>query len=291
MNLKGKLIFLSSVLLILGACALVGGAAFVYFGVYNIAANRPHWEVTQSLLTYTKRFSVERRADDFAVPDLNQEELIKRGYHLYQTKCLACHGAPGEAPQRLGLGLNPNPPRLEGVIEDWTAAEIAWIIANGLKMAGMPAFSLGETADDIWALTAFVVRMNTLTPQEYKWMGEDSSSGKQKFSWLPPKDQGWEKMSQLGDIERGRTLLNQLGCISCHDIPGVSNLPSFVGPPLYRWKERHFIAGHLINNPRQFVQWVSDPQRIEPHTAMPDLKFSEQDAWDMAKYLFSLKGD
>jgi cytochrome c len=37
------------------------------------------------------------------------------------------------------------------------------------------------------------------------------------------------------------------------------------------------------------VQWLRDPQAIDPHTAMPDLGVNARDARDMAAYLTALR--
>ena len=94
-----------------------------------------------------------------------------------------------------------------------------------------------------------------------------------------------------GDPERGVQAFRAYGCTSCHTIPGVRGANSLVGPPLTRWAERGFIAGNLPNTPYNLVQWIRYPQRIEPGTVMPDLDVSEQDARDMAAYLFTLGGN
>jgi cytochrome c len=91
-----------------------------------------------------------------------------------------------------------------------------------------------------------------------------------------------------GDAARGRLLLRQYGCGSCHRIPGVAAATGNVGPPLERWARRIYIAGVLPNTPDNLVRWIVDPQAVEPGTAMPDLQVSDAQARDMAAYLHGL---
>ena len=91
-----------------------------------------------------------------------------------------------------------------------------------------------------------------------------------------------------GDPGIGRRLISDYGCVSCHVVPGVASTPSYVGPPLDHWGQRSYIAGALSNNQENLVRWITDPQRIEPGTAMPDLGVTEQDATNIAAYLLSL---
>lgn len=92
-----------------------------------------------------------------------------------------------------------------------------------------------------------------------------------------------------GNAERGADVIEQYGCGSCHTIPGVRNAKGLVGPPLLWWSRRTFIAGELPNTPENLVRWVRSPQSVEPQTAMPTLGLSDQQARDVAAYLYTLR--
>jgi cytochrome c2 len=92
----------------------------------------------------------------------------------------------------------------------------------------------------------------------------------------------------LGDAQAGAEALEAYGCGSCHTIPGIDNAEALVGPPLDQWSERHTIAGELANTPANLVNWIMNPQEIEPGTIMPDMGVSEEDARHMAAYLYTL---
>lgn len=94
-----------------------------------------------------------------------------------------------------------------------------------------------------------------------------------------------------GDPSRGAVALRAYGCGACHTIPGVPMANALVGPPLNSWGERQYIAGRLLNEPAHLVEWIRFPQAIEPGTAMPNMGVSEQDARDMAAYLYTLGRD
>ena len=93
-----------------------------------------------------------------------------------------------------------------------------------------------------------------------------------------------------GNPQLGRELLVDHGCVACHNVPGIRGQePAWVGPPLDHWGRRTYIAGALNNNERNLVRWITDPQAIEPGTAMPDVGVSEQEAKNIAAYLLSLE--
>ena len=283
---KFRFMILITLLLFAGA----GGVLFILSGVYDIAAVTPHALVTRKVLKFTQVNSIKRHARNLKPPDLNKAHLIKRGFKLFRKNCVTCHGSPGESRSRIGIGLNPNPPPLYTATKHWKPKEIAWTITNGLKMAGMPAFILGESPDDIWAITAFVVRMNKLSPEDYRKMmsWEKGETPESEISWLHSTDEGWNRLKQKGDIHLGKKQIIKNACTTCHEIPGTGYRKAQVGPSLIAWKKRHFISGQILNNPVNLVDWIQKPQKYEPKTAMPDLNITNQEAWNMAAYLFSL---
>lgn len=92
-----------------------------------------------------------------------------------------------------------------------------------------------------------------------------------------------------GDAHRGAALINQYRCGACHYIPGIHDARGMVGPPLMFFGQRTFIAGEVPNSPENLVRWIRSPKSIEPGTAMPDLGLSEQEARDVAAYLYTLR--
>jgi cytochrome c len=92
---------------------------------------------------------------------------------------------------------------------------------------------------------------------------------------------------QGGDPQSGRQAILKYGCSACHVIAGVRQATGRVGPKLEEIDEQIYIAGLLPNTPDNLIQWIMNPQDISPRTAMPDLDVSEQDARDIAAYLYS----
>lgn len=92
-----------------------------------------------------------------------------------------------------------------------------------------------------------------------------------------------------GDANRGRAVIEQKNCGACHTIPGIRRARGMVAPPLYWFSRRTFIAGQLPNTPANLVRWVQSPVSVEPRTAMPMVGLSDQDARDVAAYLYTLR--
>lgn len=277
----------AAALLALGAG---GFFAFLYSGFYPIAANRPHTVAVGWILTTLQENAVGFYADeDIPVPDLDDPALQARGTAVYHEHCMVCHGAPGVERAIMGRGLNPDPPRLVTEIREWSDPELYWIVANGLKMAGMPAFQPGLSDRDVWASIAFMRALRHLSPQDYRLAVASVDTVirnllEERRSAPPPPD--FE-----ADPGRGRLLVEAYGCGSCHQIPGIANSKGHVGPPLTDFGRRHYIAGALINNRPNLARFILAPESVEPGTAMPSVHASPEDALHMAAYLLTLGGD
>jgi cytochrome c1 len=92
-----------------------------------------------------------------------------------------------------------------------------------------------------------------------------------------------------GSPDRGKQLIESYGCGSCHTIPGIHTARGMVGPPLMFFSRRTMIAGELPNSPENLVLWIRNPKMVEPGTAMPTLGLSDDDAHDVAAYLYTLQ--
>lgn len=104
---------------------------------------------------------------------------------------------------------------------------------------------------------------------------------------------GWQaasaQSSDAARLERGRALLAQYQCGTCHRIPGVAAARGEVAQPLAAWRRRSYIAGRLPNRPDTLARWIAAPQSLVPDTLMPSMGVAPADAQAMAAYLFSLE--
>lgn len=92
-----------------------------------------------------------------------------------------------------------------------------------------------------------------------------------------------------GDPQAGRNAIGFYGCGTCHTIPGIRDAVAVVGPPLDHLANRNVIAGRLPNTPENLMHWIQKPREISPHTAMPNMNVSDDDARNIAAYLYTLK--
>jgi len=155
------------------ALTAVGTGAFIWSGAYNIAADDPHWPLTESVIRTVRDSSVEARLSGIAAPNLDDESLIRAGSGNYDAMCAGCHLEPGEDHSELSTGLYPSPPDLvrDGIDDP---AEAFWIIKHGIKMTGMPAWGKSMEDEYIWGMVAFLQRLPEMSADQYHELVEAS---------------------------------------------------------------------------------------------------------------------
>ena len=90
-----------------------------------------------------------------------------------------------------------------------------------------------------------------------------------------------------GDAGRAPTIFRRYGCSGCHTIPSIPGADGQVGAPLTDYSKRTYIAGVLENRSDNLVAWLVSPRRFSPKTAMPETGISDQEAKDLAAYLYA----
>jgi cytochrome c553 len=161
------------VAIIVGATfAALGLVAFLVAvsGIYNVAASRPHFEITRLLLQFGLERSVSTHSwfETSSKPDLDDPDLIRLGAGHFVRGCAFCHGAPGEPRNHAANFMQPEPPALSLAATEWSDKELFWIVRHGLKYTGMPGWPALERADEIWAMVAFLRRLPGMKPDTYR---------------------------------------------------------------------------------------------------------------------------
>ena len=66
--------------------------------------------------------------------------------------------------------MNPAPPYLLDATEKWKPRELDWIVRNGIKMTGMPAWRDTLSDREIDDVVAYLEAMRQMQPQTYlRW--------------------------------------------------------------------------------------------------------------------------
>lgn len=160
----------------IAAAILVGiaGPVIVYgyvkSGAFNVAASHPHSRLVEWITHETMINSVKRRAPDVAMARTVSRAQAISGFCQYEAHCVECHGAPATARKQWVSGLNPQPPYLLDANQNWTPSQLYWIVRNGIKMTGMPAWRESMREGEMRDVVAFIAAMAKMPPQTYaRW--------------------------------------------------------------------------------------------------------------------------
>jgi mono/diheme cytochrome c family protein len=128
--------------------------------------------------------SVARRARQLAIPAaarhrVNPEpasaDATRAGLEHWADHCASCHANDGSGQTAVGQGLYPRAPDMrQPATQGLTDGELFYIIENGVKLTGMPAWGTGTAEGEAasWHLVQFIRHLPALTEDELALMEE-----------------------------------------------------------------------------------------------------------------------
>ena len=132
-------------------------------------STRAEPSVAERLLArYARRAAVPSAARNAKNPIPFTAQVWADSRAHFADHCASCHGNDGAGKTELGQGLYPRAPdmRLDET-QHLTDGELYWIIENGVRLTGMPAWGTGKSDDeDTWKLVHFIRHLKDLTPEQ-----------------------------------------------------------------------------------------------------------------------------
>jgi mono/diheme cytochrome c family protein len=139
---------------VLAVAVVVVGALALHF---DLSALPEPGATETALATRAKSFLIER-ASQQSVPaePASSPGSVAQGQALFGVECSLCHGASGRKPTDNGRWMYPRAADLGSPpVQDYSDAALFWIIKNGVRLSGMPAFGRVETDAHIWDLVHY----------------------------------------------------------------------------------------------------------------------------------------
>ena len=148
---------------------LLGGLGAALLGFLPTRANRTPPAMEAHLAMSALDNSVERHAPRINNPVPPTDENLIEGLKIYTMNCAQCHGGIDRQPSTLAKSFYPPPPNLILDPPDDPEWHVYYVIRNGVRYTGMPAWDKTLSDPDLWKLTAFLARVNKLPPavQDY----------------------------------------------------------------------------------------------------------------------------
>lgn len=159
---------------LVGLGIIVGTLTFIWIGSRGISAKGEPGRLETVVARTMRGLAIPRGDRDLKNPVTLTDDVLASGMSHWADHCAACHGNDGSGQTEIGLGLYPKPPdmRLEPT-QSLTDGELFYIIENGIRLTGMPAWGTGspEGAEGTWHLVHFIRRLPSLTAEELEQMG------------------------------------------------------------------------------------------------------------------------
>jgi len=143
---------------------LVGAVAASQFDLSALPEPRA---AESYLATKAKRFLIQRASRGAIPPSpADLQTSIKEGDKLFGTECSECHGDNRRRPTDAGRWMYPRAADLGSVeVQNYSDRELFWIVKNGVRLSGMPAFGRVESDEHIWNLVHFVRTLPNANPK------------------------------------------------------------------------------------------------------------------------------
>ena len=164
---------MKSLALVFAGALLIGIASGVYFVTAGVSA-RPEPGRIESFTAHAIRgIAVRTRVGSLSNPVLVSQAVGKEGMEHFADHCAVCHGNDGSGNTEMGRGLYPRAPDMRlPATQNLSDAELFYIIENGVRLTGMPAWSTGtkEGETSSWHLVHFIRRLPKLSEEEIAQM-------------------------------------------------------------------------------------------------------------------------
>jgi len=165
--------FTSTVLSLVAGALLLGIAIGVYFVTAGVSA-RPRPGRIESFAAHAIRgVAVRTRIRGVTNPVPVSDAVIRDGMEHFADHCAVCHGHDGSGDTEAGRGLYPRSPDMRlAATQNLSDGELFYIIENGVRLTGMPAWSTGtkEGETSSWRLVHFIRHLPKLSEEELALM-------------------------------------------------------------------------------------------------------------------------
>ena len=114
-----------------------------------------------------RSWAMPSAARDAKNPFTTSPELLQESARHFADHCASCHGNDGSGATEMGRNFFPRVPDMRWeTTQRLTDGELYYIIHNGVRWTGMPAWGDPDNDSDSWKLVLFIRHLPQLTPAE-----------------------------------------------------------------------------------------------------------------------------
>lgn len=182
------------VVLLLAALAALGVAIPVVLLRGGVSARTEPSRLEAAVARRVRGWAIPGSARELSNPVPTAPAVLADARAHWADHCAVCHAADGGGDTPIGRNLYPRAPDLrQRETQALTDGELFWIIENGVRLTGMPAFGGAGKPEESWKLVRFIRTLPQLTPAE-----------RAEIERLVPRSpQEWQELREEDEFLRG----------------------------------------------------------------------------------------
>jgi mono/diheme cytochrome c family protein len=140
--------------------------------LHGFSTRQPPSALERIVARVARRAAIPRNARTAVNPVGFNDDVWSDARAHFADHCATCHGNDGRGKTELGQNLYPRAPDMRMPdTQKLTDGELYWIIENGVRLTGMPAWGDGSDHDlDTWKLVHFIRHLDHMTPEHLTTM-------------------------------------------------------------------------------------------------------------------------
>ena len=171
-------------LVVLAVMALTGIIAMELILRHGFSARDEPTAIEAFIARRLRHLAVPSGARNMENPVPLTLEVLPEARAHFADHCAVCHGNDGKGLTQIGQNLYPKAPDMaSSVTQSLSAGELFYIIKNGVRLTGMPAWGEDTSEDEreSWKLVHFIRHLPEITPEEVEEMNEMNPKSRAEF--------------------------------------------------------------------------------------------------------------
>ncbi len=167
----------TGVLIVVAAVSLAG---LSYVGVaiarHGFSAREKPSRFEEFLARHARKIATPAGAKGLKNPYSINPEGLKAAREHWVDHCATCHALDGSGNTVIGRNLYPKAPDLrDAATQGLSDGELYYIINDGVRFTGMPAWGGEHSPEETWQLVSFIRRLPSLSPDQLKLMDRQAT--------------------------------------------------------------------------------------------------------------------
>lgn len=164
-----------AVLVLLACIGAAASVAAVWFVRQGISARPEPSGLEKTVAGKMRAAAIPRASRLLQNPVPATPENLMAGLEHFADHCAACHANDGSGDTEMGRGLYPRVPDMrQAATQSLSDGALFYIIENGVRMTGMPAWATGtpDGERESWQLVTVIRKLPALTESDLEQMKE-----------------------------------------------------------------------------------------------------------------------